>query len=39
VPVFAPLRFRGSVATRYEKRAVNYRAMVIIASLMMWLCS
>jgi transposase len=28
-----------SVATRYEKRAVNYRAMVIIASLMMWLCS
>lgn len=28
-----------SVATRYEKRAVNYRAMVIIASLMMWLSS
>jgi transposase len=25
-----------SVATRYEKRAVNYRAMVVIASLMMW---
>jgi len=25
------------VATRYEKRAVNYRAMVIIASLMIWL--
>lgn len=28
-----------SVATRYEKRAVNYRAMVVIASLMMWLAS
>jgi len=28
-----------SVATRYEKRAVNYRAVVIIASLMMWLPS
>ncbi len=28
-----------SVATRYEKRAVNYRAMVVIASLMMWLPS
>jgi transposase len=26
-----------TVATRYEKRAVNYRAMVIIASLMIWL--
>jgi transposase len=26
-----------SVATRYEKRAVNYRAMVVIASLMIWL--
>ena len=25
-----------SVATRYEKRAVNYRAMVVIASLMVW---
>ena len=24
-----------SIATRYEKRAVNYRAMVVIASLMM----
>ena len=29
-------QWRG-VATRYEKRAVNYRAMVIIASLMIWL--
>jgi len=28
-----------AVATRYEKRAVNYRAMVVIASLMMWLSS
>jgi transposase len=28
-----------SVATRYEKRAVNYRAMVLIASLMVWLPS
>ena len=28
-----------SVATRYEKRAVNYRAMVVIASLMVWLPS
>jgi transposase len=26
-----------SVATRYEKRACNYRAMVVIASLMIWL--
>ncbi len=29
-------QWRG-VATRYEKRAVNYRAMVIIASLIIWL--
>jgi transposase len=28
-----------SVATRYEKQAVNYRAMVVIASLMVWLPS
>ncbi len=28
-----------AVATRYEKRAVNYRAMVVIASLMIWLSS
>jgi transposase len=28
-----------SVATRYEKRALNYRAMVVIASLMVWLPS
>jgi transposase len=25
------------VATRYEKRAVNYRAMVTIAAIMLWL--
>jgi hypothetical protein len=27
------------MATRYEKRAANYRAMVVIASLMTWLPS
>ncbi len=31
-------QWRG-IATRYEKRAVNYQAMVVIASLMMWLPS
>ena len=31
-------QWRG-VATRYEKRAANYRAMVVIASLMIWLLS
>jgi len=30
--------YRGT-ATRYEKRAVNYRAMVVIVSLMLWLPS
>jgi transposase len=29
-------QWRG-VAARYEKRAANYRAMIIIASLMTWL--
>jgi transposase len=29
-------QFRG-IATRYEKRAVNYRAMAVIASLLIWL--
>jgi transposase len=29
-------QWRG-LATRYEKRAVNYRAMVVIASLVIWL--
>jgi transposase len=28
-----------AVATRYEKRAANYRAVVVIASLMIWLAS
>ncbi len=31
-------QWRG-VATRYEKRATNYRAMVVIAALMLWLDS
>ena len=31
-------QWRG-IATRYEKRAVNYRAMVVIASLMIWVPS
>ena len=30
--------WRG-IATRYEKRALNYRAMVVIAALIMWLAS
>lgn len=29
-------QWRG-VATRYEKRAVNYRAMVVLASIVLWL--
>ena len=28
-----------AVATRYEKRAANYRAMVVIAALVIWLTS
>ena len=31
-------QWRG-IATRYEKRAVNYRAMVVIAALMVWLAT
>jgi transposase len=31
-------QWRG-IATRYEKRAVNFRAAVVIASLMIWLAS
>jgi transposase len=31
-----PQQFRG-VATRYDKRAANYRAMVVLASLLLWL--
>lgn len=30
--------FRG-LATRYEKRAINYRAMIAIAALMIWLAA
>jgi transposase len=29
-------QWRG-IATRFEKRATNYRAMVVVAALMMWL--
>jgi transposase len=29
-------RWRG-LATRYEKRAVNYRAMLVLASIVLWL--
>lgn len=29
-------QWRG-LATRYEKRAANYRAMVVLAALMLWL--
>ena len=29
-------QFRG-IATRYEKRAANFRAMIVIASLVIWL--
>ena len=31
-------QWRG-IATRYEKRAVNYRTAVVIAALMIWLAS
>jgi transposase len=31
-------QWRG-IATRYEKRAVNYRAAVVIAALMIWVAS
>jgi transposase len=31
-------KWRG-IATRYEKRAANYRTMVVIAALMIWLLS
>ncbi len=29
-------QWRG-IATRFDKRAVNYRAMIVVASLMIWL--
>lgn len=31
-------QWRG-LATRYEKRAVNYRAMVVLASIVLWLAT
>jgi transposase len=31
-------QWRG-LATRYEKRTLNYRAMVVIASILIWLDS
>jgi transposase len=31
------LKQRRGIATRFEKRAANYRAMVVVASLMIWL--
>jgi transposase len=31
-------QWRG-IATRYEKRTVNYRAAIVIAALMIWLAS
>jgi transposase len=34
---FNQLKQFRAVATRYDKRAVNYRAMVVIASLLLWL--
>jgi transposase len=34
---FNRLKQFRAVATRYDKRAVNYRAMVIVASLLIWL--
>jgi transposase len=34
---FGRLKQWRAVATRYDKRAANYRAMVVIAALMLWL--
>ena len=34
---FNRLKQFRAVATRYDKRALNYRAMVVIASLLIWL--
>ena len=34
---FNRLKQFRAVATRYDKRAVNYRAMVVVASLLVWL--
>jgi hypothetical protein len=32
-------RDRRGIATRYEKRVLNYRAMLVIAALVIWLPS
>jgi hypothetical protein len=32
-----PAEAVAGVATRYEKRAANYQAMVVIAALMIWI--
>ena len=34
---FNRLKQFRAVATRFEKRTVNYRAMVVVASLLIWL--
>jgi transposase len=34
---FNRLKQFRAVATRFDKRAVNYRAMVVVASLLLWL--
>jgi transposase len=34
---FNRLKQFRAIAIRYEKRAVNYRAMVVLGSLMIWL--
>jgi hypothetical protein len=34
-----PANTVAGIATRYEKRASNYRAIVVIAALMIWLTS
>ena len=34
-----PAKQWRAVATRYEKRAANYRATVVIAALVIWLSS
>jgi hypothetical protein len=34
-----PHQALAGIATRYEKRALNYRAVIVIAALMMWLAT
>jgi hypothetical protein len=38
-PAQAVARDRRGIATRYEKRVLNYRAMLVIAALVIWLPS